>query len=145
MDTATHTRKHSKSGFTIVEIIVIVTVIGILTTIGVVSYGGYRTRAAKSQAESTVQQVRLKLGEYYTDNNKYPLAAANVNTEIRTLGINTATADSFQAMIAAGATYVPLSDSGGTCNNVATPCVKYTITVPSSYWGGTDAALVITQ
>lgn len=141
-----HTRKQSASGFTIIELIVVISVIGILATIGVLSYNSYRQRAAKTAAESTAQQVKLKLGEYFTDNNRYPIDAAAVDTYLRLVKATT-TADDFDKMIDAGATYAPTADDGSNCVTGGTPppCAKYTITVPASYWNGTDAAISVSQ
>lgn len=60
------------SGFTIVELIVVIVVIGILASIVTVSYSSSQRRAARTSFESTAQQVKLKLGEYYTDYGKFP-------------------------------------------------------------------------
>lgn len=138
--------KHQRSGFTLVELIIIIAVIGILTTIGLVSYNGYRQRAAKTAADSTVQQVKLKLGEYFTDNNRYPVNTAAVDTYLRQVKATT-TADDFKKMTDAGATYAPLADDNSSCQSGATPppCAKYTITVPASYWNGTDAPISVSQ
>lgn len=141
-----HTYKQSKSGFTIIELIVVISVIGILSTIGVLSYNGYRQRAAKTAAESTAQQVKLKLGEYFTDNNRYPINTTAVDAYLRLVKA-TSTADDFKEMTDAGATYAPTADDGSNCVTGATPppCAKYTITVPASYWNGTDAAVSVSQ
>lgn len=135
-------RKHT--GFTIPELIIVILVIGILVSIAVVSYSGYRTRAAKSSADSTVQQVKLKLGEYYTDNNRYPASSGDVSTYLTSVQA-TSTATAFTAIISGGGTYVA-TPSGCVTSGVGTLCSGYTITVPVSYWSGgsTDTAITVT-
>lgn len=129
----------AKNGFTIVELIVIVAVIGILGTIAIVSYGGARQNAARSAAETTAQQVKLKIGEYYTDNNFYPLTASVIDTYLR--GSNAAgLADDFDELVDNGATYTPTAS----CNNTSILCATYTISIPASAWGGSGAALTVT-
>lgn len=141
--TLTVRRRH---GFTIVEIIVVIAVIGTLAAVGIVSYGSYRTRAAKSAADSTAQQVKLKLGEYFTDYNKYPTDKGAIDTYLRSVNA-TSVADDFKTMTDNGATYAPLSSSDTSCTTGSPPpsCAKYTITVPVSYWkGGTsDTAITV--
>lgn len=132
-----------KYGFTIVELVIVIAVIGILATIGMISYGSYRTRAAKSAVDSTTQQVKLKLGEYFTDNNNYPVDKTVLDTYLRSISA-TSLADSFKNMTDNGATYAPTASDGSSCASV--PCMKYTITVPATYWKGqsTDASIVVT-
>lgn len=132
------TNKTNKAGFTIIELIVIIAVIGILAAIGIVSYGGARQNAARNAADTTAQQVKIKLGEYYTDMNYYPLASV-VDGYLR--GANSvALADDFKDITDAGGTYAP-TPSG--CNNTSTLCTSYLITIPPVVWGGSGANLEI--
>lgn len=135
-------RHTNKQGFTIVELITVIAVIGILATIGIVSYSGYRTRAAKSSADSTVQQVKLKLGEYFTDNNRYPASSADVTTYLNSVQAGT-TATAFTAITGGGGTYA--ATPSGCATTGGTACSSYTITVPATYWGApsTDASISV--
>lgn len=137
------TQTANKRGFTIVELIIIITVIGILASIGIISYSGYRQRAAKAAADSTVQQTKLKLGEYFTDNNKYPVNTAAVTTYLTSIG-QTALSSDMSAVVAGGGTYV--ASPSGCDNSASNPCTGYTITVPKAYWSGgsTDTDIVVT-
>jgi prepilin-type N-terminal cleavage/methylation domain-containing protein len=62
----------TKSGFTIVELLVVIVVIGILAAITIVSYAGIsqRTTVASLQSDLTNAAQQLKL--YYTDHGSYP-------------------------------------------------------------------------
>lgn len=128
-------KKISNSGFTIVELVIVIAVIGILAGIGIVSYSGARQNAAKNAAIATAQQVKLKIGEYYTDNNYYPLASV-IDSYLRSIN-STALADDYKRITDAGGYYTP---SPGGCNNTSSLCTGgYVITIPPAVWGGSGA------
>ncbi len=142
-------RQQTKSGFTIVELIIVITVIGILATIGIMSYSGYRVRAEKSSVESTVQQVKLKLGEYYTDNNGYPKTKADIVTYLNSINAQTLATAFNTTKNSTDMTYAPTTDAAGSCTtgSPVPACTKYTITVAPAYWGGAsgDASVSVSQ
>ena len=53
------------SGFTLVELLVVVAIIGLLAAIGIVSYNGYVSSAKKTSAKNVMQQISLGQTEYY--------------------------------------------------------------------------------
>jgi len=59
------------SGFTLVELLVVVAIIGILSSIGVVSYQGYMRAAKVSSTKSVMQQVGLMQTEYLSNIGGY--------------------------------------------------------------------------
>jgi prepilin-type N-terminal cleavage/methylation domain-containing protein len=73
-------RKHS--GFTIVELLIVIVVIGILAAITIVAYNGIQQRAAASSASVALAQASKKLELYKVDNGTYPttgnLSAAGI-------------------------------------------------------------------
>ncbi len=81
-----HPRKKYISGFTIVELLIVIVTIGILAAITIVAYNGVQQKARISAVTSALNQSAKKLALYRVDNDTYPstgnLAAAGVaNTQ----------------------------------------------------------------
>lgn len=70
----------TKSGFTIVELLIVIVVIGVLAAIVIVAYNGIQNRARAAALTADLRQAADKLTLYYFDNSLYPttLAAAGV-------------------------------------------------------------------
>ncbi len=64
------------SGFTIVELLVVIVVIGILAAITIISYTGVTARAKTTQAQTNAQSARNVADIYNADNGSYPPTAA---------------------------------------------------------------------
>ena len=58
-----------QSGFTIVELLIVVIVIAILATITIVSFGAIQNRAHDSAVQSDLRQLGLRIQSYYHDNS----------------------------------------------------------------------------
>src|SRR5438105_6256888 len=61
----------SESGFTLVEMLIVVIVLGILTMVAVPSYLALRTRAYDATAKSNITELIPSIGAYYQDNTTY--------------------------------------------------------------------------
>ena len=59
------------SGFSLIELLVVVAIIGILSAAGVLSYQGYIEGAKRNSAENTIQQIALAQTEYYSNTGSY--------------------------------------------------------------------------
>lgn len=68
--------KRSNSGFTIIEILVVVAVIGILTTISLISFNRYQVDARDSQRQTRATIIAEALEKYYDENGEYPSCTA---------------------------------------------------------------------
>ena len=59
------------SGFSLIELLVVVAILGIISAIGIVSYNGYVGASKKKSAENALMQLSLAQTEYYSDNSSY--------------------------------------------------------------------------
>jgi len=64
--------RNRNSGFTIVELLIVIVVIAILAAISVVAYNGIQQRARNSQAVSIIQAYRKALTAYAIEHQYYP-------------------------------------------------------------------------
>lgn len=62
----------SKSGFTIVELLIVIVVIAILAVISVVAYNGIQNRAYNATVQNDLATFAKKLELYKADNDTYP-------------------------------------------------------------------------
>lgn len=66
-------QRSTKSGFTIVELLIVIVIIAILATITVVAFNGIQQRAKNTAVVTTVNQVVKLLDGYVAQYNKYPV------------------------------------------------------------------------
>ena len=59
------------SGFSLIELLVVVAILGIIAAIGTVAYSGYVSSAKKKSAQNIMLQISLGQVEYHSDNNEY--------------------------------------------------------------------------
>ncbi len=59
------------SGFSLIELLVVVAVVGILAAIGTLSYQGYIAGTKKKSTENMMQQMSLAQTEIYSDSGMY--------------------------------------------------------------------------
>ena len=116
------------SGFTLVELMIVVAIIAILAAISYPSYTKYVQRGKRAEGRAYLMNAAALLERYYSDNNRYATAT---NTMPPTVAA------------AAGAT----SESGYYTGSmtVATPWQSYTITAAPTFVDTDCGSLTLTQ
>ena len=110
----TSNTRHQYSGFTIVELLIVIVVIGILAAITIVAYRGVQSRAQAAAVSSALQQTSKKLALYAVDNGAFPVSLA-------TVGISNASGVAYQYSVnnaITPQTYCVTATNGTTSYNV---------------------------
>ncbi len=85
--------KRKQSGFTIVELLIVIVVIAILAAITIVAYNGIQQRSHTTSAKTAAENLAKKIEAYNAVNNQYP--ASNTAT-LMTAALNGLTDSSLQ-------------------------------------------------
>lgn len=134
-----------QSGFTIIELLVVVVVIGILASITIVSYNGITTRANTTSAQAAARTTALKLEAYNAEVGRYPYAYTELtsdSTKSYYMGPTAITIDPLAAAPSAPNTirYIKCG-SGSPANQAAINSTAGNITgVRLHYWTYTNTA-----
>lgn len=72
------------SGFTLIELMIVVAIIGILSTIALPSYSNYVTRGRVPDATSTLAAKRIQMEQWFQDNRTYQNATLCAATDSTT-------------------------------------------------------------
>ena len=59
------------TGITLIELLVVVAILGVIAAIAIPIYNGYISSAKRSEAKTNLQQLRLLLEQYYSENGSY--------------------------------------------------------------------------
>lgn len=74
MSTPHHTRARA-TGFTLIEVMIVVAIVAILASVALPAYNDYVRRGAMQEAFTNLAQFRIRLEQYYQDNRRYAPAA----------------------------------------------------------------------
>lgn len=138
-------KKLDSKGFTLIELLIVIIIIGILAAIAFVAYSGAQNKAHKASAQSTLSEVRAKLGEYYASNSSYPATIGDFDNWLSSSngGNNSTLAGTFTAANNYKYATNPTTGcgdtvaSGGAITAGAAACNGYTVTALGTIWGGT--------
>lgn len=156
----TTSRKTIQTGFTIVELLIVIVIIGILAAITIVAYNGIQNRAKDTERTSEMKSLEKALALYYVDNSAYPtcanapyvtgaaasgcsfssLAASLVPKYISSIPTDPVNSGSYQYYYAVGYQKTGATTYSETLtNNYITGMKLVTITSPTyGGWGPTD-------
>jgi type IV pilus assembly protein PilE len=111
------------SGFTLIEVMIVIAIVAILASIAVPSYNDYLRRGQVQEAPSTLSNFRAQMEQYYQDNRNYGSGT--------TCGIGNPVGKYFQySCTTAGQTYTATASPVGTGGLVAG--LTYTINEQNS-------------
>lgn len=68
------------SGFTLIEMMIVVAIMGILAAIAIPAYQDYVLRGKLAEAYSQLASLQLRMEQYYQDNRTYGTGATGDNT-----------------------------------------------------------------
>jgi prepilin-type N-terminal cleavage/methylation domain-containing protein len=131
--------KRKQSGFTIVELLIVIVVIGILAAIIITTFTGVQKKARDADRKSDINAIYSQVEVYFAQNSKYPTLANLNDTTWRDANVKGLSADTIHAPNASNAL---ISDTTSTatdvyiyapgpanCDNGANgDCVSFTIT-----------------
>jgi len=64
--------KRLNSGFTLIELMIVVAIIGILVAVGIPQYQNYVARAQVAEGLSLASNIKTAMSEYFSINGKFP-------------------------------------------------------------------------
>jgi type IV pilus assembly protein PilA len=133
-------RAQGESGFTLVELLVVMLILGLLAAIAIPAFFNQRAKAQDAEAKSAAKTVQTALETYATDNNgKYtgatPAALKTIEPTIVTTGTGGSAIKTLTPSTS-GYTIEIYSDSGGTFSIVRSSTGALTYPCNSSGSGG---------
>jgi len=142
-------KKIHSSGFTIIELLIVVVIIGILSTLVVTTYSGVQAKNRNSDRQASIDTIQGQLETYYVQYSKYP-TVDNLNDSVwRQANLKNLAADNLQdphwsdknvacaqngkAVVATKpaadcVAYQVTGADGSACDNKAVACAQYTLT-----------------
>ncbi|MDD2742914.1 MAG: type IV pilin protein [Rhodocyclaceae bacterium] len=141
-------RNISISGFTLIEILIVIAILGILAAIAVPSYNEYILKAKLPEAFNMLSEGRVKMEQLFQDNRRYatvvdgvvcpPAVATTLDDGAKYFTIScavvakTAATDESYTITATGVAGSPTANFAYTINNLNVR------TTTSTYWGNTS-------
>lgn len=135
--------KRKESGFTIVELLIVIVVIGILAALVITTFSGIQRKARDSERQTDINAIHGQVEAYYAQNGKYPTGAnldddtwvsANLKgLDLAALKDPKGSSNDLADAAAANVYAYTVTPSG--CDNSATDCTGYTLTATNESGG----------
>ena len=78
MKTQQQMRAGKQSGFTLIELMIVVTIIGVLASIAVPVYRDYTIRTRVSETASVFAPIKAEIGLFWSENGTFPRALSDL-------------------------------------------------------------------
>jgi prepilin-type N-terminal cleavage/methylation domain-containing protein len=125
--------KRKESGFTIVELLIVIVVIGILAALVITTFSGIQKKARDTERTTDIKALHGQIEAYFAQNGYYPDLSNVTTTDLKGLDAG-ALVDPKGGSLVAGAGdashygYAPSKDDGTACTTAAKDCTKYVLT-----------------
>ena len=77
-------KQNRLSGFTLIEIMIVVVIVGVLAAIAVPQYQGYVLKGRRAAAQAFLLQVAQRQQQYFLDNRSYAPSLTDLNLAMTT-------------------------------------------------------------
>ncbi len=138
--------KKKQSGFTIVELLIVIVVIGILAGLVITTFNGIQQKARDTERETDIKAIHAQVEAFWAQKGYYP-SLTDMNDRTATTGfvavnLKGLDAGAFQdpkatganaanlvaAPVASAYAYAVTNSAGTSCEADDTTCAKYTLT-----------------
>lgn len=72
-----------QSGFSVLEILIVIAILGILISIAIPAYENYRDKKNYTQAKTDILEIQGVIDRFYIENNRFPDSLSEVNQDGR--------------------------------------------------------------